>query len=90
MYSQKRVKLTDIKGLKNKLPTKLRNTFKDKTTDKLNEAIFDEENISEVIDTLNNANYSFSFILPNAADDVFYEALSWIGLRNTVAWGRHS
>ena len=64
-FKQKFVSLSEIPRVKQLLPKKLKSIYQRKTTG-LSEAIFDESNILEVIDTLNNANYSFSFILPTA------------------------
>lgn len=45
--------------------------------DTLEGAIFDEDNVLEVIDTLNNTNYtfSFSFTYPNTPEHVFYNLI---------------
>ena len=64
-FKQKFVTLSEIPRVKQLLPKKLKSIYQRKTVG-LNDAIFDESNILEVIDTLNNANYSFSFLLPTA------------------------
>jgi hypothetical protein len=45
------------------------NIFK---SSEINGAIFDEDNIMEVIDTLNRTNYSFQFTYPNTPIGTFY------------------
>ncbi|MDG2193282.1 MAG: hypothetical protein P8K77_00205 [Polaribacter sp.] len=64
-FAQKFVSLSEIPKVKQLLPKKLKSIYQRKTAE-LNDAIFDEGTILEVIDTLNNANYSFSFLLPTA------------------------
>ena len=65
-FAQKFVSLSEIPKVKQLLPKKLKSIYQRKTAE-LNDAIFDESNILEVIDTLNNANYSFNFLLPTAS-----------------------
>jgi len=71
LFVQNRIDISKIPEIKQLLPTQLRGKYKNKTH-KLNEAIFDEENILEVIDTLNFKNYSFRFTLPNSKIGEFY------------------
>ena len=73
-FAQKFVTLSDIPKVKQFLPQKLKNIYQSKTITE-NEAIFDEGNILEVIDTLNNANYSFSFIVPTAPKGQFFNLI---------------
>ena len=72
-YTQKSVKLKDFPFLKDKLPKNFRKKYKSRTV-LLNEAIF-EENILEVIDTLQNTNYTFKFTLPDNVEGVFYNLI---------------
>ncbi|MCK5402322.1 MAG: hypothetical protein KAJ28_11870, partial [Flavobacteriaceae bacterium] len=65
------VSLSEIPGIKNYINTKISEGVFNKTGE-LNQAVFDTDNILEVIDTLNNANYSFRFTLPNSSIGKFY------------------
>jgi hypothetical protein len=71
LLTQKSVKLYDIPDVKDFLNLKVKNKFSSKTG-ALNDAIFDIDNILEVIDTLGNINYTFRFTLPNSSLDTFY------------------
>ena len=72
LYKQRTVSLYQIPEIKNYISTKINESVFNKTGDELNQAIFDTDNILEVIDTLNNANYSFRFTLPSSSLDKFY------------------
>ncbi|AMC10251.1 hypothetical protein Lupro_02830 [Lutibacter profundi] len=71
LLTQKSVKLSDIPDVKDFLNLKVKNKLSSKTGT-LNDAIFDIDNILEVIDTLGNINYTFRFTLPNSSLDTFY------------------
>jgi len=71
LLAQKSVKLSVIPDVKDFLNLKVKNNLSSKTGT-LNDAIFDIDNILEVIDTLGNINYTFRFTLPNSSLDTFY------------------
>lgn len=65
------VKLTEIPTIKSFLTNKSKtNIFSQKTI--IDGAIFDQDNIMEVIDTLNQTNYSFRFTYPSTPRGVYY------------------
>ena len=71
LFKVKTVKLEEIPEIKDYLNTKTNNIFYKESTDK-DGAIFDIENIMEVIDTLNYTNYSFRFVYPDTPVSIFY------------------
>ena len=71
LYQQRSVKLSEIPEIKNYVITKVNSNLFNKTGE-LNQAIFDVDNILEVIDTLNNVNYTFQFTLPKTSLGTFY------------------
>ncbi len=75
LYKQRTVSLSQIPEIKNYISTKIRDGIFSKTDDGLNPAIFDTENILEVIDTLNNANYSFQFKFTDTPLGEFYNLI---------------
>jgi hypothetical protein len=71
LYQQRTVKLSEIPKIEQKVIEKL-NPEVFNRTESTSQAIFDTENILEVIDTLNNVNYSFQFRLSDSPSHVFY------------------
>ncbi|MFT5216714.1 MAG: hypothetical protein ACI83H_001843 [Glaciecola sp.] len=71
LYKQRTVSLKDIPKIEQKVIEKL-NPEVFNRTESTNQAIFETDNILEVIDTLNNVNYSFQFRFPNTPSNVFY------------------
>ena len=70
-FKVRTVKLTQIPAVKSFLLEKSKNNiFSQKTI--IDGAIFDQDNIMEVIDTLNQTNYSFKFTYPDTPLSVFY------------------
>jgi len=69
-YNVKTVNLSEIPLIRDFLLDKTNdNLFK---STEIDGAIFDDDNIMEVIDTLNNTNYSFKFVYPNTPVGTFY------------------
>jgi hypothetical protein len=73
-FSQKFVTLSAIPKVKQFLPKKLKSIYQNKSA-AFNEAVFFENNILEVIDTLNNTNYSIGFLLPKAPKGQFFNLI---------------
>lgn len=71
LYKQRTVSLSEIPEIKNYIIKKTNAKIFSRTNG-LNEAIFDEENILEIIDTLSNINYSFQFRYPDTHLGEFY------------------
>lgn len=70
-FKTKIIKLADIPNVKSYLLSKSKNSlFSQKST--IDSAIFEQDNILEVIDTLNNTNYTFKFTFPSTPRGVFY------------------
>jgi len=70
-YKVKTVKLSEIPQIRDFINQNTNNLFY-KTGDDKNGAIFDEENILEVIDTMSFTNYSFRFVYPDTPIGTFY------------------
>jgi len=70
-YKINTVKLSEIPEIRNFINQNTNNLFY-KTEDIKDGAIFDEENIMEVIDTLSFTNYSFRFVYPDTPLGTFY------------------
>ena len=72
-YKVKRVKLSQIPKVRDFLIGKTNTNLFSRTT--INGAIFDDDNILEVIDTLSNANYTFRFTYPDTPLGEFYNLI---------------
>jgi hypothetical protein len=73
LYKQRTLTLEDIPKIKQKVIEKLNPEVFNRTEgSNTNQAIFDTENVLEIIDTLNNANYSFQFRFPDTPISTFY------------------
>jgi hypothetical protein len=69
------VSIAEIPKIKKYILTKTNVNIFSQTTEgetEVNDAIFDEENILEIIDTLNNVNYSFNFRFTDTPIGEFY------------------
>ena len=70
-FKTKTIKLADIPNVESFLLSKSKNNiFNQKST--IDGAIFDQDHILEVIDTLNNTNYTFKFSFPDTPIGVYY------------------
>ncbi len=65
------VQLNEISEINDFLSAKIGKNISSKDNG-LNGAIFDTENILQVIDTLNNTNYSFGFTFPDTNENILY------------------
>lgn len=65
------VSLDDITGVREHVEKRL-NTKLSQRSSEINGAIFDEDNVLEVIDSLDNTNYSLRFRFPNTPIKEFY------------------
>ncbi len=70
LYKVKTVKLSEIPKVRDFIIGKTSTNLFSRTT--INGAIFDDDNILEVIDTLSNANYTFRFTYPDTPIGEFY------------------
>ena len=68
------VQLSEIPQIRDFLIDKTNDNIFTKSTD-IDGAIFDEDHIMEVIDTLNHTNYSFSFMYPDTPLGTFYNLI---------------
>lgn len=76
LYKQRTVTLKDIPKIEQKVIEKLNPEVFNRTEgSNTNQAIFDTENVLEIIDTLNNANYSFQFRFPDTPISTFYNLI---------------
>lgn len=73
-YNVKTVKLSEIPKIRDFILDKTNDNLFTKSTE-IDGAIFDDDNILEVIDTLNNTNYSFRFIYPDTPVGTFYNLI---------------
>ncbi|MBN4048449.1 hypothetical protein JYU17_00585 [Flavobacteriaceae bacterium AH-315-O20] len=74
LFTLKMVKLSEIPDINEFLESKTKGIFYKKSIDK-NGAIFDQENIMEVIDTMSFKNYSFRFTFPDTPTGTFYNLI---------------
>jgi A nuclease family of the HNH/ENDO VII superfamily with conserved AHH len=73
LYKQKTVSLAEIPNIEQKVIEKTNpDVFNRTEGTNSNQAIFETENILEIIDTLNNANYSIQFRFPDTPISTFY------------------
>jgi Domain of unknown function (DUF6973) len=72
IYQQRMVSLTELPEIKNFINTKVSNGIFSRNSNDTNQAIFDVDNILEIIDTLNNTNYSFNFRFHDTPLGEFY------------------
>ncbi len=80
-YKVRTVRLSEIPTVKDFLKTKTNLTFSKST--EIDGAIFDEENILEVTNALNNSNYTLRFSYPDTPKGTFYNLI----VGKTVAGG---
>jgi len=73
LYQVNTVKLSQIPEVRDFLIGKTHTDIFSRTT--INGAIFDDDNILEVIDTLSNANYTFRFTYPDTPLGEFYNLI---------------
>jgi len=71
LYQLKTVTISQMPKMQDFLNSKINYDFFSKDTN-INGAVLNNENILEVIDTLNNTNYSFRFVYPNTPLGTFY------------------
>ncbi len=72
-FKIRKVKLSEIPSVKNFLTAK--NILGNAKSTEIDGAIFDNDNIMEVIDTLNRTNYSFKFSYPDTSVGTFYNLI---------------
>ncbi|MBN4084810.1 hypothetical protein JYT89_00545 [Flavobacteriaceae bacterium AH-315-B10] len=72
LYQQRMVSLKEIPEIKNFINTKVSNGIFNRNSNDTNQAIFDVNNILEIIDTLSNTNYSFNFRFHDTPIGEFY------------------
>ncbi len=73
LYKQRTLSLSEIPKIEQKIIEKTNPDIFNRTEDtNTNQAIFETENILEIIDTLNNANYSIQFRFANTPISTFY------------------
>ncbi len=75
LYQERYISINEIPNIENSLARIINSQTQNKVSGSSNDAIFDYENILEVIDTLNNINYSFRFRFPNTPISEFYNLI---------------
>ena len=73
-YKVKKVRLSEIPKVRDFVQTKISTTLFAKSTE-IDGAIFDDDTILEVIDTLQHTNYTFKFTYPNTPIGTFYNLI---------------
>ena len=74
-FKSRIVKIKDIPKIESIIFSNMKSLAINQTSKKTEQIIFDDENISEVIDKENNTNYSIRFELESTPENIFYNLI---------------